>query len=449
MIIVHANVVTFEKPNRILIDHGIRIEQGLITDIAESGELEKKYHDEEKIDAGGQYLMPGKICAHTHFYGAFSRGLVIPGAAPENFLQILQKLWWPLDKSLTLPDVKYSALVYIIDAIRNGTTTVIDHHASPNAIEGSLDVIEQAIDLSGIRASLCYEVTDRDGTERADAGIKENMRYIERIKRDKPLDGRVKAMFGLHASLTLSDETLEKAQEVCNGEVGFHIHAGESTFDEYDALAKSGVRVIDRLEKFGILGPKTIVAHAVHVDAHEIDLIKSSNTWVTHQPRSNMNNAVGLPGVESMLRCGVKVCLGNDGFSNAMWEEWKAVYLSQKLWNLDPRRMGGYEVLEMAVYNNRLLANLIFEGQNLGVIQPGAAADVILVDYHPFTPLSADNLPWHILFGFNDGMVTSTMVAGKFLMKNRKLTFLDEERIAFEAGKLAPQVWERFNKQFA
>ncbi|MHC1784790.1 MAG: putative aminohydrolase SsnA [Anaerolineaceae bacterium] len=448
MIIVHANVITFEKPNGILVDHSVRIDKGIITDIGESGEISRKYHDEETIDAGGQYLMPGKICAHTHFYGAFSRGLAIPGPAPENFLQILEKLWWPLDKSLTLPDVKYSALVFIIDAIRNGTTTLIDHHASPNAIEGSLDVIENVIDETGIRASLCYEVTDRDGKERAAAGIKENTRFIERIKREKPLNGRVKAMFGLHASLTLSNETLTKAREAAGNEIGFHIHAAESTFDEYDSLAKGGDRVVDRLEKFGILGPKTIVAHAVHVDAREIDILKATNTWVTHQPRSNMNNAVGLPAVESMLRYGINVCLGNDGFSNAMWEEWKAAYLSQKLWNLDPRRMGGSEVLEMAVYNNRLLANQIFEGENIGVIQAGAAADIILVDYHPFTPLSEGNLPWHILFGFSDGMVTTTIVAGKILMKDRKLVFLDEERIAHEAGKLSPKVWERFNQQF-
>lgn len=448
MIIIHTNIITFEKPNRILRDKGIRVDKGIITDIGDSAEIQTRYHGEETLDASGQYLMPGKICAHTHFYGAFSRGLSIPGPAPENFLQILEKLWWPLDKSLTMPDVKYSALVFIIDAIRNGTTTLIDHHASPNAIEGSLDVIESVIEETGIRACLCYEVTDRDGIDRAEAGIKENARYIERIKREKPLNGRVKALFGLHASLTLSDATLVKARNAAPEGTGFHIHAGESTFDEYDSLAKGGGRVIDRLEKFGILGPHSIVAHAVHVDTLEIDKLKSTNTWVTHQPRSNMNNAVGLPMVESMLRYGIKVCLGNDGFSNAMWEEWKTTYLSHKLWNMDPRRMGGYDVVEMAIYNNNLLANDIFDGEKIGVIEPGAAADLILVDYHPFTELSGDNLPWHILFGFNDGMVTSTMVAGKMLMRDRKLLFLDEERIAFEAARLSPMVWERFNRQF-
>lgn len=448
MIIINANVVTFEKPNQILKDRGVLIQDGHIKEILSSEEIARKYSGEEILDAHGQYLLPGKICAHTHFYGAFSRGLAIPGEAPENFLQILQKLWWPLDKSLTLPDVKYSALVFIIDAIRNGTTTLIDHHASPNAIEGSLDEIENAVDLTGIRAALCYEVTDRDGKEKAAAGINENIRYIDRIAREKPMDGRVRAMFGLHASLTLSDQTLEKARDAAGQKTGFHIHAAESTFDEYDSLAKGGMRAIDRLHKFGILGPQSIVAHAVHVDAHEIDLLEETKTWVTHQPRSNMNNAVGLPAVESMMRAGINVCLGNDGFSNSMWEEWKTAYLSHKLLNMDPRRMGGYDVLEMAVYNNRLLANNIFVGEDLGVIKPGAAADIILVDYHPFTPLTPENLPWHILFGFNDGMVTATMVAGKLLMKDRKLLFLDEERIAYEAGKLAPAVWSRFNQQF-
>jgi cytosine/adenosine deaminase-related metal-dependent hydrolase len=185
------------------------------------------------------------------------------------------------------------------------------------------------------------------------------------------------------------------------------------------------------------------------VDTQEIARLKATNTWVTHQPRSNMNNAVGLPMVESMLRYGIKVCLGNDGFSNAMWEEWKTTYLSHKLWNMDSRRMGGYDVVDMAVYNNRLLVNQIFDGENIGVVETGVAADLILVDYHPFTELTADNLPWHILFGFNDGMVTTTLVAGKVLMKDRKLVFLDEERIAYEAARLTPMVWERFNRQFS
>jgi cytosine/adenosine deaminase-related metal-dependent hydrolase len=218
----------------------------------------------------------------------------------------------------------------------------------------------------------------------------------------------------------------------------------EHEVDEYDSLAKSGTRVIDRLSQHGLLGEKSIAVHAVHVDAREIALLADSGTWVTHQPRSNMNNGVGLGPVESMLRAGVRVCLGNDGFSNAMWEEWKTAYLVHKLWGRDPRRMPASEVARMAVQHNAALVNTFFPGVKIGVIEPGAAADLILVDYRPFTSLTPDNLPWHIVFGFRDSMVTGTIVAGKVLMRDRKILTLDEDEIIFNARQQASRVWKRY-----
>ncbi len=218
--------------------------------------------------------------------------------------------------------------------------------------------------------------------------------------------------------------------------------------DEYDSLSKSGKRVIERINDFGILGPSTLVAHGVHVDAREIFLLAESGTWVSHQPRSNMNNAVGLPEVESMLHAGLNVCLGNDGFSNTMWQEWKAAYLGHKLLHRDPRRMQADTIYQMAVVNNRKLVNQIFSGLDTGRISPGAKADLIFVDYQPFTDLNKDNLPWHIIFGFNESMVTSTMVNGRFLMQDRKLLSLDERTIAKEAGKISNLVWEKYHQMF-
>jgi putative selenium metabolism protein SsnA len=341
-------------------------------------------------------------------------------------------------------------MVCLIEAVKHGTTTLIDHHASPNAIAGSLDEIARAVEETGIRAGLCYEVTDRDGADKARAGIDENIRFIKRIQDGNNLDGRLGAMFGMHASLTLSDETLQASREAVEGlgiDAGFHIHVAEHSVDEYDSLAKSGTRVVDRLQHFGILGSKSIVVHAVHVDAREIDLLAESGSWVSHQPRSNMNNGVGLPAVEAMLRAGVRVCLGNDGFSNAMWEEWKAAYLAHKLIHLDPRWMPANVIETMAVYNNRDLAQAILDGLPLGIIAPGAAADLIFVDYQPFTPLTTGNLPWHIVFGFHESMITTTIASGKVLMRDRQLIFLDEERIAHEAMRRVPGIWERYEEQ--
>src|SRR5512133_3076406 len=208
MLISNATLITWDTPNQILPDSAVYIEDGRIVEIGPQELLTQRYAEAERLDAAGQFVLPGNICAHTHFYGAYSRGMNIPGAAPKDFPEILGKLWWSLDKALDAEDVYYSALVCLIDAVKHGTTTLVDHHASPNAIDGSLDQVARAVDQSGLRAALCYEVTDRDGPEKALAGIAENMRFIRRVQQEKPLDGRLAAMFGLQASLTLSDETL-------------------------------------------------------------------------------------------------------------------------------------------------------------------------------------------------------------------------------------------------
>jgi putative selenium metabolism protein SsnA len=443
MLITNATLITWDSPNQILENQALHLEKNKIADAGPSSELEARYPSAEKLDARGQLVMPGGICAHTHFYGAFSRGMAIPGNAPKDFPEILEKLWWPLDKSLLEDDIRYSALLCLVDAIKHGTTTLIDHHASPNFIDGSLDIIAETVERAGIRAALCYEVTDRDGEAKMKAGIDENLRFI---KKDKgPL---LAGTFGLHASLTLSDSTLDLCRQTVPDDTGFHVHAAESEADEWDSLNKSGLRVIDRLHKHGILGPKTITAHCVHVDAREIGLLADTGTWVTHQPRSNMNNAVGVAPVESMLRAGVNVCLGNDGFSNAMWEEWKAAYLVHKVWHHDPRRMNGYDVTQLAIYNNAALANVFFPDAPIGQITPGAFADLIFVDYHAPTPLTPGNLPWHILFGFQQSMVTTTIVGGEVLMKDRELLTLDEAEIAVKAKELATNVWSRYEEKF-
>jgi len=448
MLITNANVITWEKPNRIIENQAIFIENGRIKEMGAAEELALRYPDAEKWDAHSQYVMPGSICAHTHFYGAYSRGLYIPGEPAQNFVEILEKLWWPLDKSLSHEAVHFSALVCLLDAIKNGTTTLVDHHASPSAIQYSLDDIATAVDASGVRVSLCYEVTDRNGADGARAGIAENLRFINLIKRGDGAEGRLSALFGLHASLTLSEETLNACREAAPEEIGFHIHVAEDPADEIDCLEKYHTRVINRLFAHNLLGPKSLIVHAVHVDEQERQLLKGTNTWVSHQPRSNMNNAVGLPKVEAMLDAGIRVCLGNDGFSNAMWDEWKACYLAHKLINQDPRRMPASTIAQMAIYNNAGLAKMLFPKISLGAIVPGDEADLIFVDYQPFTPVTVDNLPWHIVFGFQDSMVTSTMVAGKFLMKDRQVLSLDEEKITYQARKLAPDVWDKFNQNF-
>jgi len=442
MIIRNGTIITWTEPNQLLEGHEILVQDCAIVSIEPQGVLTKRYPEEEVLDAQGQLIMPGNICAHTHFYGAFSRGMAIPGEPAENFQQILEKLWWKLDKALDEEGTRYSALTLLIDAIKYGTTTIIDHHASPNFIDGSLDVVYEAVRKSGLRSALCYEVTDRDGPERALAGINENSRFISRVEAGE-IDPMVKAHFGLHASLTVSAATLAKCVEANGNRVGFHVHAAEGTVDQEDSLAKYGKRVIERFWDEHILSDRSILAHGVHVSDDEIRLLAESQSWLTHQPRSNMNNAVGVAPVEKLLESGVNLCMGNDGFSNAMWQEWFFAYLLQKDHKGDPRAMNGYDVIKIAVENNSRLATQIWDGMRVGKIEPGAAADIIFVDYHAITPMTAGNLPWHILFGFRDGMVTMTMAGGKVLMKDRQLLFLDEVEIAARSREVAAQSWAR------
>jgi len=445
MLIINGKLITWGEKNRIYDEGwGLLVRDGIIKKIAPQKKLIEDYPEEERLDADGQFVMPGNICAHTHFYGAFSRGLGIPGDAPKTFTQILDKLWWNLDKALDEESIRYSALVCMVDAIKHGTTTLIDHHASPNEIAGSLDIIADAVNQAGLRASLCYEVTDRDGSEKAEAGIQENLRFIRRIQERNPADQNIRAHFGLHASLTLSDETLERSVSVCPAGIGFHIHAAEGLADQEDSLEKSGLRVIHRLDKFDILRPQSILAHGIHLDDDEIERLAVRGSWLTHQPRSNMNNAVGVAPIEKMLEAGVRVGMGNDGFSNTMWQEWKAAYLLHKSENRDPQRMGGYAVRKIGVENNAALVRSLFDDLPIGEISEGAAADLIFVDYHPFTPMNADNLPWHILFGFQESMVTATIVAGKPLMYQRKLLTLNEKEIALNALAISKQTWDHF-----
>jgi len=446
MIIYNCRIIPWTEPNSIMEGHAVRINQNFIERIEKEERLLEQYPSDEKINANGQILMPGLICAHTHFYGVFSRGMAIHGEAPANFLEILQKLWWPLDQSLLEEDIYYSAMVCLIDAIKHGTTTVFDHHASPNFIDGSLDVIEKAVRKSGLRASLCYEVTDRGGTEKADAGIRENLRMIQKLG-EKNEDRMVTASFGLHAGVTLSDKTLEKCAEAIPEGHGFHIHVAEDKIDEKESEKLYGVNVVTRLNQFKITGENSIFVHGVHLNDDEIDTIHQTGTWLTHQPRSNMNNAVGMANVEKMVQRGIPICMGNDGFSFSMWDEWRTCYLAHKLWSQDPRRMGADQVVDIAAYNNARMATKFFNGK-IGVIQEGALADLILVDYTPITSMHAGNLPWHIIFGFRDSMVTMTMVNGKVLMRDRKLTEINEHEVCEGAQRSSAAVWERYKKQF-
>jgi putative selenium metabolism protein SsnA len=447
MLITNGTVLTFDPTNPIIPNGAVYYEGDTIIEVGSAENLAARYPDAETLDAAGQIVMPGNICGHTHFYGAFARGMAIPGPPPRNFMAILEQLWWKIDRALTLEDCRASAEVALVDAIRHGTTTLIDHHASPNAIDGSLDAIAEAVNAAGLRVSLCYEVTDRNGPEGAQAGIAENRRWLQNVRAlraaGQEAGQRLGASFGLHASFTVSDQTLEQCLAAADGlATGFHIHLAEDPADEADSLAKYGMRTTARLQSRGILGPQTLVAHGVHIDDHERRLLADTGTKLSHQPRSNMNNAVGVAAIEAMLAAGVTVGLGNDGFSNNMFSEMATCYLLHKNAQGNPRAMGADTVLKLSFEHNATIAGLFFE-KPVGVLKPDAYADIILLDCSPYTPLTEGNYPWQLIFGFDGSYVTHTICAGRMLMKDRQLLTLDQTASAAQAKLLAEQVWRR------
>ncbi len=441
LIIGNGIVVTRDKNNTIIMDGGVAIKGDTIVEIAETNQLKSKYAGEEYIDADKKIIMPGLINTHMHFYSTFARGMFIKDAPPSKFTEILERLWWRLDKVLTLEDVYYSALIPIIDCIKNGVTTVFDHHASPNCASGSLFEIAKATKKAGLRACLSYEVSDRDGEKIADKGIRENIDFIHRCNAEK--DGMLKGMFGLHASMTLSDKTLEKCRRENEGSgAGFHVHAAEGIEDLNDAQKNYGMGVIERLNKQGILGEDSIAAHCIHISGTEIDILKETGTNVVHNPESNMGNAVGVSPVLEMMRRGVVVGLGTDGYTSDMLESLKVANCLQKHASANPSA-AWEEPPTMLFSNNRSIGGKYFE-KPVGILEKGAYADVIVVDYVPPTALNSDNVNSHMLFGVSGRAVKTTVVNGKVLMKNGELLYIDEQEACAKSRELAGRLWERF-----
>ncbi len=439
LLIKNGTVVTLGDKNRVIEDGAVLIDGSLIKAVGKSADFTDDY--DRVIDARNLVVLPGFINTHMHFYSTMVRGLgkIKPAV---DFVDLLKKLWWRLDKQLVLDDCYYSALIPLIEAVKKGTTTLIDHHASPFAVAGSLDRIARAVGEVGLRASLCYEVSDRDGEEIAAEGLKENVRFIERCKAE---DGEsLRAMFGLHASFTVSEKTLKRAVELEKDlDVGFHLHVAEAASDQEHCLENFGMRVVERLEKAGVLGRKTIAAHCVHVDDNEMDLLKATDTSVVHNPQSNINNAVGVADIIKMAEKDIRVGLGTDAMTVNMLEELRQALWIHHLANENPS-VGFMESMNTLVTNNARIARRYWD-MGIGELREGYAADIILMEYYPPTPFDEGTFLGHLGFGLSQVSVDTTIVGGRILMEGGELKIdVDQEAIAGESRKLAARLWERF-----
>ena len=443
LIVGNGKVVTRDASNPFIENGAVAIEQDLIKEVGAAEALKKKYPNAEYIDAKGGVIMPAFINTHEHIYSAFARGLSIDGYNPNGFLDILDGMWWTIDRHLTLEQTRLSAMATYVDLIKNGATTVFDHHASFGHITDSLFKIAEAAKETGVRSCLCYEVSDRDGKDKARESIMENVNFIKYAQKDD--SDMLAGMMGMHASFTISDETMASCAAHKPDGVGYHIHVAEGIEDLHQCLKVHSKRIIDRLMDCNILGDKTLAAHCIYVNKHEIELLKETDTMVVHNPESNMGNACGCPPTMQIFHEGVLTGLGTDGYTHDMIESYKVANILHKH-HLCDANAAWAEVPQMLFDGNAKIANRYFK-KPLGILKAGAAADVIVLDYEAPTPMNANNINSHILFGMVGRSVVTTIGNGQVLMKNRRLTNLDEEKIMADCRQAAAELATSINSR--
>ena len=401
-----------------------------------------QFPDAEIIDAKGRVVTPGLINLHTHLYSTLARGLTTSEPPPANFPEILSSFWWKWDKCLDLEDVELSAELGLIDCLSCGVTTVFDHHSSPNAVQGSLERISKTFQNVGLRGSLCYEVSDRDGDTIAHKAVHENMSFAESL-RDSDA-GKLTSHLGLHANFTLSDDTLKEVGQ-CPSKLfgGIHIHLCEDESDNRTATSLVCAGPVDRLKRFGLLNENALLIHGVHLKPNQWDIVKDKGSHIIHCPASNLNNAVGIAPIGDMLEKGLSVGLGTDGYGANMLSSANLATLSAKHKTSDPRQ--GNWAMSLLTEANPRIASLMMN-RTIGVLKPGAEADIVMWDYVPTTPLTNDSAAGHLLFGVQNSKPVNIWVDGVLVWEHGHSTKIDEESLIIEAQRLVPELWKRFRQ---
>jgi len=414
--------------------------------IAAIGKNLAAVYPEATVAGKGGYLSPGLVCSHTHLYSALARGMEVAIKPSKDFAQQLKHLWWRLDRAIDTPILEASALAGCADALSAGVTSLVDHHAGPECIEGSLSIIREAYEKVGIRGLLCYETTDRNGMEQARLGVQENIRFAKEIDAMRKAGKRplVDAAIGGHAGFTVGDATLEALAEAVQGTGrGIHIHLAEDKYDAVDSRHRFGLDLIERMDRAGVLSPKSIIGHGVWLTPSEVEIMNERDVFLAHNARSNMNNAVGY---NALLTSHKNVVLGTDGMGADMLEEFKfAVFRhreSQGPWWPDNFLVcmdRGNRILER--YFGSDFSNSTAEGFAFGKLAVGAPADLVLWDYDPPTPISANNIAGHLAFGMSSRSVRTVAVAGQLRIQDRTPLF-DAEKIQAYAREQARRLWK-------
>ncbi|MCX6246025.1 MAG: amidohydrolase family protein [Bacteroidetes bacterium] len=372
------------------------------------------------IDCTGKYITHSFANGHHHVYSALAMGMNPPRKNPENFLEILQYIWWNLDKALDLEMIRSSALVTAIACAKNGITFVVDHHASPFAVAGSLETIARAFDEAGVGHLLCYEISDRDGLDSARKGLLETEHYLRHRQ----------GLVGLHASFTVSDDTLERAVDLAiRTDSGIHMHVAEDNSDELHCLEHYGMRIMNRLDQAGALQfPKTILAHCLHLDQAERKIVAQSSAWIVQNTESNLNNGVGH---FSSSGLGPNIMLGTDGMHSDMLRSAKAAFFAGQEYD----SIDSYETYRRFRNVHHYLSRneLTGDGEN----------NLVILDYDSPTPFNQSNFPGHFLFGIESKNVRHVISGGKLIVEDGQMLTLNEPEILAEAQKQAERLWAK------
>lgn len=435
----NATLVEFDPP-RVQTGMDVTVDGGTITQVRNTGDGSSAGpHD--IIDATGKILFPGLVCSHHHMYSGLARGILAEIGPTPDFMSILKNLWWRLDQAISRDALKSSGMICSLDAIRAGTTAVIDHHASPRFITGSLNVLKESYEETGLRAATCYEVTDRHGLDGMEEGIAENTDFALSIDREKQAgtwSGLTEAHTGGHAPVTLPDDGLSMIAAACDKTGrGFHVHVAEDRYDVSHSHVVHGTDIVPRLDGFGLLTEKTILVHGVYLSSNEIEIFNSRDTFLVHNARSNMNNAVGyntrLPEIRNLA-------LGTDGIGADMFEELKVAYFKHK--DAEGAWWPG-DLLKALAAGNRLLERVY--GGKFGRIEPEYNADLVLASYASPTPLVPDNIAGHLVFGMGSAVVETVMINGRIVMKDRAFP-MDVSPVYREAQGRAEAMWKRMDE---
>ena len=440
ILVKNGIIVTMDSHHRILSGHSIIVDDGRFRAIGDTHEIIRDWKADEVIDASGGVVMPGLICSHTHLYGMLLRGAKLDIVPPSDFTQILQRIWWPVDENLTFDDAHASARVGCLEFLKTGTTTFADTYSGPNSIDGVLDRIAKAVDEVGIRGLLAFEATERHSKDEGERGVQENVRFARSTRQERY--SKAMPLFSLHASFTVTDELIQSVRSLASElSVPVTIHTSEGLGDLQHNIVRYGKRTVERLRDVGLLAQDVVLAHCVHVNDSELDMVATSGAKVAHNPMSNMLNAVGVAPVPSMLRRAITVGLGNDGYIFDGFENMRAAYLVHRVICRDPNIIDPYAILEMSTIRSAELYGL---DKELGSIELGKKADLIVVkpDVLP-TPLTSDSVVGHVINSIDGDDVRTVIVEGRIVMKDRRVLTADEEEAQLKGQEAAAGLWER------